>query len=358
MTKNRLLSGILLVIVIAGFVSCKTMQVPSYEGDISDHFDGNEFYNPPPFEMGSFKELRKYYKKNKKAKWYFTEVDYKEKLQPFAPKGEILFTHINHSTVLIQMDSLNILTDPIFSERASPFGFAGPKRFRHPAYNFEDLPKIHYVLLSHDHYDHLDIKTLQKLDQLFEPKIIAGLGLRTFLKKFGLDNVVELDWGERKTDPTTYVKFHFLPAVHWSNRGFKPNKTLWGSFMIEGSGTVYFAGDTAYGDHFKKIKSQFPDIDLALIPIGSYVPRSFMKHVHMDPEDAYSCFMDLKPHKAMGIHWGTFQLSGEGMFDPKLELFTLMAEVPSRKINADNFICDEIPGKVYSIKLTPDELKN
>lgn len=358
MTKNQVLSGTFLLFFIAGLFSCKTMQVPTYKGEVTDHFDGQRFYNPPPFEMGNFKELRKYYKKNKKAIWYFTEIEYKDGLESYAPEGQILFTHINHSTVLIQMDSLNILTDPIFSERASPFGFAGPKRYRHAAYEIEELPKIDYILLSHDHYDHLDIKSLQQLDQLFAPRIIAGLGIRTFLKKFGFEDVVELDWGERKTDPETKVKFHFLPAVHWSNRGFKPNKTLWGSFMIEGSGNVYFAGDTAYGNHFKKIKDQFPNIDLALIPIGSYVPRSFMKNVHMDPEDAYSCFMDLLPEKALGIHWGTFQLSGEGMFDPKLELFTLMAEVPSRKINADHFICDEIPGKTHYVEIQRKEASN
>lgn len=352
MMTNRLFSLLWLIFLFAGLFSCSTMQVPTYEGEISDHFDGNTFSNPAPFEMGDFKELRKYYKKNKKAIWYFTEVEYKEKLEDYAPSGEILFTHINHSTVLIQMDSLNILTDPIFSERASPFSFSGPKRYRNPAYSIEELPKIDYILISHDHYDHLDIKTLQKLDKLYNPRIITGLGLRSFLKKFGIENVVELDWGERKTDPDTKVKFHFLPAVHWSNRGFSPNKSLWGSFMIEGSGNVYFAGDTAYGDHFKKIKKEFPKINLALIPIGSYVPRNFMKHVHMDPEGAYSCFMDLQPDQALGIHWGTFQLSGEGMFDPKLELFTLMAEVPSRKINAEHFICDEIPGKVHSLKIT------
>lgn len=351
MTINQLLAGFLAISVLILISSCKTLSVPKYTGKASDHYNGKKFFNPPPFEFGSFKELRKARKAKEKVKWYYTQPELVYTPNDYAPEGEILFTHINHSTVLIQMDSLNILTDPIFSKRASPFNWAGPKRYRGSGISIDKLPPIDYILISHDHYDHLDINSLIELDKKYQPRILVGLGLKAFLKKYNLTNVVELDWDDWKTDLDTKVKFHFKRAIHWSNRGLNPNRSLWGSFLIEGSGNIYFAGDTAYGDHFKALKDEFGHINLALIPIGAYIPRSFMRRIHMDPQDAYNCFMDLQPDMAMGIHWGTFQLADEGMFDPKLELYTLMAEVPSRKINADRFICDEEPGVSHVLKL-------
>jgi L-ascorbate metabolism protein UlaG (beta-lactamase superfamily) len=343
--------SILFLLVL--FSACKTLHVPTYKGDPSDHFDGKHFFNPEPFEMGKFKDIRAYYKTNKRAKWIKEEFALGENVNRrlFAPASEVYYTHINHSTVLIQMDSINILTDPIFSKRASPFYFAGPKRYREPGIQLDSLPPIHYILISHDHYDHLDIPSLKKLANRWDPKILGGLGLKGFLKKFNLDNVNEMDWDHFFLDPTTTIKFHFLPAVHWSNRFIQPNKTLWGSFVIEGNATVYFAGDTAYGDHFENAKERFNKINLALIPIGAYIPRDFMRHVHMAPEDAFRCFQDLEAEVALGIHWGTFQLTGEGMYDPKIELDSILLSNGYPDSNQAPFICDTIPGILHQYKI-------
>ena len=328
-----------LVFVLLIAISCATLNVPTYKGEVSDHFDGKKFYNPDGPGMGDFKELMKFNRKNKKAKWKFQESEssVKSVINDFDTEGEVRYFHINHATVLIQMDGVNILTDPVYFKRASPFATVGPKRFRSPGIPFEYLPRIDAVVISHDHYDHLDVHTLKRLRERDNPIIYAGLGHEAFLRKFKLNNVKALDW--HQTGQIKGVKITFTPAVHWSNRAFSPRKTLWGSFVIKASSTVYFAGDTAYSPHFKDTKDAYGPIDLAFIPIGAYIPRSFMLHVHMDPQQAVQTHIDLETKESFAIHWGTFQLTHEGMFDPIKELTAACSES-----QIENFHFDKTPG--------------
>ena len=229
-------------------------------------------------------------------------------------------TWINHATVLIQIGGLNILTDPIWSLRASPFSFAGPRRVRPPGIRFEDLPAIDVVLLSHNHYDHCDIATLKKLEQTHHPHVLAGMNSKEFLHRKGMKNVTELvHWDSIAIGKT---KITFTPAQHWSRRTlWDGNKMLWGGFIIQNKNhTVYFAGDTGFGKFIHGIREQFPKIDVALLPIGSYEPRWFMQFQHIDPEEAVQIHKILGVKLSIGIHYKTFRLGDDGYDQPIADL--------------------------------------
>lgn len=303
----------------------KYLTVPTYRGAISDHFDGKKFYSHDNNQMGSFKDLIVYQITQKKAKWPYLMQEEVSKIDVLEKVGkEIRYKLINHATLLIQHNNVNIITDPVYVTRASPFpNVIGPRRYRNPSLPYDQLPNIDIVLISHDHYDHLDLITLKQIAVDHQPIIYVGLGLKGYLEKFSIGNVVEMDWQEEIN--TMGLKLTFLPAKHWSNRAFSPYKTLWGSFMIQSNAkTIYFGGDSAMDKHFKEIRTLYPQIDLAFIPIGAYVPRSFMSYVHMPPEDALEAHKILQPKHSVAIHWGTFQLTGEGMYDPIDELQSLM----------------------------------
>jgi len=238
------------------------------------------------------------------------------------PTQDTRWTFVNHATWLIQVDGVNILTDPIWSKNAGPTSWLGPKRVREPGIRFEDLPPIHAVLLSHNHYDHMDIATLQRLETRDHPLFIVGLGNKTFLEKFGLQHVQELDWWQSTSIVATTI--HFVPSHHWSRRGWDDtNKTLWGGYVIQGKmQTFYFSGDTGYGPHFKTIHAHFPSIDVAFLPIGAYEPRWFMKDSHVDPAEAVQAHLDLHAKRSFGMHFGTFQLSNEPIDQPAQDLAT------------------------------------
>ena len=335
---------IVLIALILTINGCRTLVVKSYKGPRGDHFNGRKFYQPGGNKMGDFRELMAYQLTNRRAKWHkYVPKQTVSDPPPHSLSEGIGYKHINHSTVLIQLNGVNILTDPIYVKRASPFQIVGPSRYRSPSIPYEELPPIDVVLISHDHYDHLDVKTLKRLSDDHHPTILVGLGLKAFLEKFDIANVIEMDWHDQQS--VRGVDFTFLTAIHWSNRGMSPYKTLWGSYMIEGPlSTVYFAGDTGYGDHFKEIANKYPSIDLALIPIGAYVPRSFMQYVHMPPEDAFKAHLDLNPAKSFGIHWGTFQLTGEGMYDPIDELQVILDQH-----GVDNFHYDRYHDQYYHL---------
>jgi L-ascorbate metabolism protein UlaG (beta-lactamase superfamily) len=287
----------------------------------------------------------KYQLKNKKAKWVKIDKSPSQRLHfPSVADHSIHYKQVNHATVLIQHKGQNILTDPVYSKRASPILWAGPSRYRPPSIPFDSLPKIDVIVLSHDHYDHLDVETLKKLSNRDAPKIFVGLGTKAFLEKFDIKNVIEMDWFDDYINKE--IKITFLPAKHWSNRLFSPRKTLWGSWMFSSTEkNIYFAGDTGYDDHFKRIKQDFPNIHLALIPIGAYKPRSFMQHVHMAPEDAFLAHKELAPETSFAIHWGTFQLTHEGMFSPIDELQEILD-----KENDNSFHYDRNHDQFYKIQ--------
>lgn len=233
---------------------------------------------------------------------------------------ELRVTLVNHSTVLLQQNGLHILTDPIWSKRCSPFRWIGPRRHRAPGVRWEDLPRIDIVLISHNHYDHLDIPTLRRLVRRRECQFVAPKRVARTMKAAGARKVHELDWGE--SVQLGGAAIHCVPAMHFSARGlFDRNRALWCGYVIETAGrTVYFAGDTGFGIHFAQIRERFGEPRLALLPIGAYKPRWFMSAVHMAPDEAVRAHELLGAKNSIAIHHGTFQLGDEGIDTPKMRL--------------------------------------
>jgi L-ascorbate metabolism protein UlaG (beta-lactamase superfamily) len=217
-------------------------------------------------------------------------------------------TYINHATVLLQADELNILTDPIWSARAGPFPWLGVKRIRTPGVAWQNLPKIDLVLISHDHYDHLDLPTLVKIMQRDDPMILTGLGLKQYLQSHGIPKTIELDWWQTYQPENSRWVITFVPSRHDSGRWpFIRNRTLWGGYVLSSSqGNIYFAGDTGYGDFIDRIGDRFDRFRLTILPIGSYEKRWFMKSQHMNPDDAVRAHLALNSGQSVGIHYATF----------------------------------------------------
>ena len=241
--------------------------------------------------------------------------------QELAPDQINYAVWVGHATYLINNGDINILTDPIFSKRASPIGFAGPKRMIPPAMQLNDLPKIDAVVVSHNHYDHFDIWSLKKLYKLNPETIfMIPVGDKKKLIKAGIKNVVEMNWWESlKVSNTT---FHFTPVQHWSKRGlFDRNKSLWGGwFMQTDALALYHAGDTGYSSDFKTTHERLGAPDYSFIPIGAYDPRWFMKDSHVKPEEAVQIALDLNTSRSFGMHWGTFTLTDEPVLEPPVRL--------------------------------------
>lgn len=225
-------------------------------------------------------------------------------------------TLINHSTVLLQTEGLNLLTDPVWSRRVSPVSFAGPQRHRAPGLGFDDLPPIDAVLLSHDHYDHFDVPTLKRLARQHRPTVFCPLGVASQVRRCGFSHVSELDWGQ--SVGWRRFRLHCVRAQHFSGRApFRRNRSLWCGWMIQAStGNLYFAGDSGFGDFFAEIGRQFSPIRLALLPIGAYEPEWFMGPVHMTPEQAVEVRAQLGAAHALAIHYGTFALADDAEADP------------------------------------------
>jgi len=224
---------------------------------------------------------------------------------------------VNHSTVLVQMDGFNVLTDPIWSERCSPFSWAGPRRARPPGVRWEDLPPIDAVLISHNHYDHLDVATLQRLARDHRPRIYATLGNGALLRSRGIPVTAELDWWQ-SADLGPGLSLTSVPAQHFSNRSITDrNRALWTGFVIQGgAGAVYFAGDTALGPHFEQIRNRLGPVRLALLPIGAFRPEWFMSPVHLSPSEALRAHHLVGAATSVAIHFGTFQLGDDGIDEP------------------------------------------
>ncbi|XP_004548284.4 N-acyl-phosphatidylethanolamine-hydrolyzing phospholipase D isoform X1 [Maylandia zebra] len=234
-------------------------------------------------------------------------------------------TWLGHATVLVEIDGVNVLTDPIFSQRASPIQYMGPKRFRGPPCTVEQLPRIDAVVISHSHYDHLDAGSVASLNARFggELRWFVPMGLMDWLMKMGCENVMELDWWEENCVPGhDDVTFVCTPSQHWSKRtAWDDNKSLWSSWTVLGPDhRFFFAGDTGYCSSFAEIGRRFGPFDLAAIPIGAYLPRDVMKGQHVDPEEAVQIHEDLQARQSVAIHWGTFALAYEYYLDPPLRL--------------------------------------
>jgi len=239
---------------------------------------------------------------------------------PRAPATRVTLTWVGHASLLLQIDGLNILTDPMWSERASPVRFAGPRRWVAPGIAFEKLPPIDVVLQSHNHYDHLDDATVRRLTRAHpSASWIVPLGLAPFVTTRGARDVTELDWWQEHTRQS--LRIAATPALHFSARGFGDRgDTLWCGFVVSRANgrRVYFAGDTGFHPEFGKIGERYGPFDLALLPIGAYEPRWFMRYLHMNPEEAVEAFRAVNARLMVPIHWGTFKLTDEAMDEPPL----------------------------------------
>ena len=297
----------------------------------SDHYAKGHFFTPHTPRQPGLGALIQWLRHREKVAW-----GSRRRMPRGAPppqrlaSGQLRATFINHSTVLLQVGELNIITDPIWSEFASPVQFAGPRRHCAPGIRFEDLPPIDLVLLSHNHYDHLDVDTLRRLQRRDAPTVYCPLGVARLVRRLGFRSIVELDWWQQQSFREAAI--HCVPAQHFSARGpFDRNRTLWCGWHLETpEGGIFFAGDTGMGPHFQHFADRFPAPRLALLPIGAYRPRWFMGPVHMGPEEAIEVHDILQPQACLPIHHGTFSLADDGETEPVDHLRALLADRPGQ----------------------------
>src|ERR1700674_4690111 len=297
------------------------MQEGTSDPGFQKHFDGKRFYNPDaPQAPGLLDALRwKLTSRRERSPRFISDVE--QSIPPRRVEGSGLRTTlVNHSTVLLQQRGSNILTDPIWSARASPLSWIGPDRRRKPGVSWEILPSIDAVLISHNHYDHLDLPSLRRLAARGDSTFIVPVRGARLLRSENIGPVHELDWGESLSLPALTV--HCVPAQHFSSRGIHDrNRTLWCGYVIEcQERLVCFAGDTAFGRHFSQIREKFGSPRLALLPIGAYEPRWFMSRVHMAPDEAARAHEILAAKTSIAIHYGTFRLADEGIDTPRKQL--------------------------------------
>lgn len=342
-----LVLGVLIVVaILVAIIIGYMISAPRYTGPVSDHFDGREFYNLNGAKAKGFREVIGWTLNRQQGPWPAYHTNPPEPPPPAAVTGKtVRVTFINHSTVLLQFDGLNVLTDPVYYERTSPFQFAGPKRNSPPGVRFDDLPKIDVLLLSHNHWDHLDIGTVQKLYERDHPKIVCTLGVKAFLEENGCQNSHEMDWRQSISinDSTT---IHCVPAQHFSGRGiFDRNATLWAGYIIDSkvAGKLYFAGDTGYGPYLKELGNHFGPLRLALIPIGAYKPPWFMSPIHCSPAEAVQIHEDVKSMQSVAIHFGTFPLADDGATEPVEDLNKALA---AKNISPERFRALAIGGSL------------
>lgn len=296
-----------------------------YDGPVSDHFDGQRFYNPgKPMDKNFFDVLRWYATRERQPWPDYSDLPATDQ-PPLRVEGDQLrIGFVGHVTLLIQTRGLNILTDPVWSERASPFTWIGPQRVHPPGIRFEDLPPIDLVLISHNHYDHLDLATVERLWHRDRPRIITPLGNETIILARIPDARVEAhDWGDQVA-VSPQVTVHLEPMHHWSARSpWDRNRALWAAFvLVTPEGRICFVADSGYGggDAFRAIAAKHGPLRFAALPIGSYDPRWFMTYGHMNPEEAVLAWTELGRPPMLPIHYGTFQLADTGYEAPLRDL--------------------------------------
>ena len=294
--------------------------------NVGDHFDGKRFVNPTGGGGQPFSAVPRMLLEPR-TPWP-RQVPLAPQVPPSLDGAAAVVTFIGHATFLIQTAAGNVLTDPMFSERAGPFNLFGPKRVRQPAVRLDDLPPISTVLISHNHYDHCDLATLRQLARRFNPIVVTPLGNAGLVRSAGIQRVEELDWWQQAARPPLPISL--TPAQHFSARTpFDRDRALWGGFVVMADGCrVYFAGDTAYAPFFRAVPARIGEIDLALLPIGAYEPRWFMQAVHMNPAEALQAHFDLGARESIGMHFGTFQLTTEGIDEPVRALERALVGTP------------------------------
>ena len=282
----------------------------------NDHFDGKKFFNPSGPTLQPFTAVPRLLL-TQRTRWP-RSVSVTQREPPARHGTDIVVTFIGHATFLIQTPTETILTDPVFADHAGPFGRFGPRRVRRPGIAFDRLPPVSVILLSHNHYDHCDVHALRALANRNDPTVITPLGNGRLLRSVGVRRIEELDWWDERHAAGAGVPITLTPAHHFSARTpFDRNRALWGGFLLtSGARRIYFAGDTAYTNVFKDIYERYGPVDLAMLPIGAYEPRWFMQSVHMNPAEAVQAHVDLRAAASIAMHFGTFQLTPEGIDEP------------------------------------------
>ncbi len=332
---------------LAVLAACATIY---YTGPESDHFDGERFFLPGNEMTRDFADFLKWQRTREQGAWpEWVENVFADDPPPRIAGDDLRVSFVGHATVLIQTAGLNILTDPTWSERASPFGFVGPKRVNAPGIAFEDLPPIDAVVISHNHYDHLDLDTLSRLADHSNPRVLVPLGnARTITGHDKAITVEEYDWGAYAT-LSDDVTVHLAPLQHWSARGLSDrNKALWAAYIIQTpGGAIYFAGDTGYGDGelFRAAAVDYGAPRLAILPIGAYLPEWFMAYPHMNPRDAIKAHKDLGAAFSLAHHFNTFPLADDG-YDVALNEF--IAQRTAAEVGDDVFRALS-PGEVWVV---------
>lgn len=332
MDRRKLLSfiglGALLTSTGAAWAAISRSRNPYYQGPISDHFDGLVFSDGRTVSKGLMDVLRWQTGKREREPFPATYETPPQDKPPARVDGARI-VHLGHASFLYQIAGLNLLIDPVYSERASPFTFMGPKRVNAPGIAFDDLPTIDTVLITHNHYDHLDIETLARLHRRDRPRMIMPLGNDTIVKGRIADARAEAhDWTDRVA-LSDAVSVTLVPTYHWSARGaFDRRMALWCSFILETGGTkIFHVGDTGYhdGSLYEQLGREHGPFRLAVLPIGAYEPRWFMSDNHMNPQEAVKIMLALAADEAIGHHWGTFQLTDEGIERPPQALKAALA---------------------------------
>ncbi|MBM3606910.1 MAG: MBL fold metallo-hydrolase [Alphaproteobacteria bacterium] len=333
----------------AGFLALRPSGNPYYSGPKSDHFDGERFFVEGFNSDKSRSDLLKWRMESNRAQW---PADYPSPFRDKPPArvsgAALRVSYVGHASFLLQTHDLNILIDPVWSQRASPVQWAGPPRVNPPGIAFEDLPPIDVVLVSHNHYDHLDLAALRRLAQNHpKARVLTPLGNDAIMRDdVPASRVSAHDWSER-VEIAPGAAVHFEPIYHWSARGlFDRRMALWCAFVIETpSGKIYHIADTGFGpgELFAKARAKHGDFRLAIIPIGAYEPRWFMKVNHIDPDEAVRVFQLCGAQHALAHHWGTFQLTDEAIDDPPKRLTAALARA---NIPAERFPILR-PGQVW-----------
>ncbi len=311
-----------------------------YQGPVSDHFDGVRFFNPgQPGPRGRMAFLRWQFG-DRGVAWpsAFSSPAPPDKPPRLFDEDALRVSYVGHASFLVQARGKAVLIDPVWSDRASPFTFVGPKRVNPPGIAFNDLPKIDAILVTHNHYDHMDTATIGQLWQRNRPRIVTPLGNDAILKADipGIE-ADAVDW-DATVDLGDGLRVHAEPTMHWSARGTGDRShALWASFVIEsGSRKLYCVGDSGFGDGrtFSRVAGRHPQLSAALLPIGAYEPRWFMKNSHMNPDDAVKALALCGASVAFGHHWGTFRLTNEAVEQPAIDL---AAALSTHSVAAERF---------------------
>ncbi len=351
-TRRRVFGLLAGTAAAIGIPSAWMYRMKTYSGPVSDHFDGTHFFDPDGVPPNSPVDMLRWQfgRDRQRHEWLeWAPSPYADTPPPRVTGDKVRLSFVGHASWLIQTAGLNILVDPVWSPRASPVSWAGPKRHNDPGIAFAALPKIDVALVSHGHYDHLDVATLSKLAAAFAPRVITPLGNDVTMRR--ADDTIKaeaFDWHDR-VELGDGVAVTLVPTRHWSARGlFDRNKALWASFVLETpAGKIYIVCDSGYGSgaHFRKVGEAHGALRLAILPIGAYEPRWFMKDQHMNPSEAVKALADCGAAQALAHHHGTFQLTDEAIDAPALALDAALDEA---KIPRERFVALK-PGQVVEI---------